>query len=226
MNETNRELVSQRLLPWLSDEARQDAHLIYTDEGGHSEFCFEFATRLRSQAEIDDEQPLAADGSFAERLVGREEQAGLIRLFWSLTTEMLVTPHLLSLANDRSVQPSVRKICRDHADDEARHHVFFSQVLRNLWPNLSMEGRKALAEEAPRALLAFLEPDQRWLISLLEGFPLITQDPASVVREAVTAPQVGARLRRSARSTLRAFSRAIGYQDFYLGQAFKAAGLI
>jgi hypothetical protein len=149
----------------------------------------------------------------------------LMMLFFAVVSETLITGTLSMVPNDARVIPGVRTILRDHAEDEARHHVYFAEVLTRCWPQLTQAQRAAVGPLLPRFIMLFLSPDvleiQRWL----GGIGLSAGEAERVIDEGYAPACEAAAIRSGAEATLRLMTRAGVLDDALTADAFHAVGL-
>jgi hypothetical protein len=215
-------------LPWLPDRMRADALKIYVDEAGHAEMS---SSLMADVADATGLLPLRVRPSFLHTL---DTLAGstsafmdpLIRLLFVIVSETLITGSLLRLPRDESVQPSVRHLAADHAEDESRHHAFFREVFERLWPRLPRQLQSRLGLLLPSMLAAFLEPDVAVLTACLSRFPSNIPHPEKVILEIAGMPEVREGIRASARPTLQMFRTTGLFEDPAVLNAFIEAGLL
>src|SRR6266852_3759766 len=98
---------------------------IYVDEGGHAEMSHTLIVAVEESTglkKIKKQRPAFLD--ILDALVEREEPEfhALIKLFFVIISETLITGTLIKLPKDDTVQAAVRGVARDHASDEGRHH--------------------------------------------------------------------------------------------------------
>jgi len=149
-------------LPALPEQCRQAALRIYTDEAAHAEMCDDF---IRQTVNATGLQPArGATPAFLGRLDAILEDAhhadvDLLRLFFAIVSETLITGTLHRLATDRSIHDSVRQLALDHAQDEARHNAVFRQIFQQVWPGLDRETQIRVGSTIPAIIRAYLDFD-------------------------------------------------------------------
>lgn len=228
VNVVNRDLARGRLLPFLPDAARLDALRIAGDEDGHSVFTEILRERF---AALRRSAPLAVPsfGEAARALAADEARAtpehrALVRFFWTVAIETLITANLTTVTVDPTVNPLVRAVLKDHAIDEARHHAFFAQLFRLLFPNLTPAGRSAAHEVLATALGALIRPDLPWLAGAAATLEL--RDPVSVAHDLVDLPEVHTATRAAATPTLRLVASLADLADPAIRAPYRREGLV
>jgi hypothetical protein len=114
----------------------------------------------------------------------------------------------------------------DHAVDEAKHHSYFSTLLRHLWPAMTPRERELAGPYIPRLIFAFLEPDYPSTALGLRASGLTGEQVEQVLREVYTRDKVVADVRRSAAPTLQYFVEAGALDHGATLHAFQEAGLV
>ena len=207
-------------LPWLPPGMRDDALRIYTDEAGHAEMSHTLMTAVRTATGV---VPLPHEPGFLRVLATIRDEArdldpALLRLFFVIVSETLITASLSRLPRDERVQPRVRALATDHAADEGRHHAYFRQVFEYLWPRLPPDTRRRIGVLLPRMLVAFLAPDQAALGAVLADCRIAR--PAVVAREVLADPGTAAEIADGAGPTLRLFAQRGVFDDPEIAAAF------
>jgi hypothetical protein len=163
-----------------------------------------------------------------EDLVSREqpEHRPLIKLFFVIISETLITGSLVRLPKDDSVQKAVRDVANDHATDEGRHHAYFRKIFEYVWPRLPREMRRKIGILLPDMILAFLQPDKFALTRMLESFPEEFPRPAQVVEEVVDYKSTLEGIVASASPTLRMLRENHVFDDPVIDSAFMGLRLL
>ncbi|MEV4556224.1 diiron oxygenase [Kitasatospora sp. NPDC049285] len=208
---------------------RSDAFKILTDEAWHAQFSENMLERLEQTSGVPRRLPgvpgfVAGLDELRERL--QPELRGVEALLFSIVSETLISSVLGGLPHDVRLPPAVRELVRDHAEDEGRHHSYFHQVLRALWPALTPRERRAVGPLLPGAVLAFLAPDLRAIGLALRDVGLTGEEIAQVLVEAVPHDRVVADAAEAARSAIRYFAEAGALDDPATREAFEASGLL
>ncbi|MFD2472105.1 diiron oxygenase [Amycolatopsis silviterrae] len=228
VNEICALLRSPGFLPWLPAPMKDDVLRIYTDEAGHAEMSNKLKSAVLAETGVVpiDHRPrflteLAALYS-AELPVYRP----LVKLFFAIVSETLITGTLTKLPKDPSVQPAVRELARDHAADEGLHHAFFRQLFELLWPRMPFPLRRKIGGLLPRVIHAFLWPDEPALLSVLRSMPGDFADPARIVAGMSASERTRDGMLRNAKPTLRMLRDNGVFADPPVAQAFLDAGLL
>ncbi|MFI9387618.1 diiron oxygenase [Kutzneria sp. NPDC052558] len=225
VNETCALLHSPAFLPWLPPGMKADALRIYTDEAGHAEMS---NTLLAAVHEATGIAPIAHEPAFLgdlRRLYAAEPPVyrPLLKMFFTVVSETLITGSLTKLPKDPSVQRAVREVAQDHATDEGLHHAYFRRLFDLLWPRLPIPLRRKIGVLLPVITNAFLRPDEAALRAALHDvrFP----DADRVAAESVALPAVRAAVADNAAPTIRMLCRGGVFEDPVVREAFRAAGL-
>lgn len=206
-----------------------DAYKIYCDESYHTYFCADlkrqiiFATGVKP--EPFDFQPflLKLEAIQSRVPVDLRDTA---RLFVVILFETLISLILQRIPKDEQVVSAVRQTVADHADDEARHHVYFSCFLDMIWPQLTKEQQGMIGPLLPHFIIKSLEPDYEAIRQRLSRFDLTRDEIEQVIDESYPHSEVISRIRRTARVTLSIIERNGIYQDLRTLEAFQASGLL
>lgn len=185
---------------------RVDAYRIYTDEAFHAQFSIELASQI---TELTGATPAAVGPPTFYRSLLRLENdvdasySALLRLLFVICSETLITGSLSAAAQDESVAAPLRSALRDHAQDEGRHHVYFSTLLRTMWDQLDDSARHFSALIIPELIEIFCVPDLSTFRAELDSYG-ITQDTADeIVQETFPTHRAAEGTRASATHLLK-----------------------
>ena len=222
VNEIVRLLCHEDFLPWLPSQMKTDAFKIYVDEGAHAEMCHTFMMAVQESTKVKRLRLTPAFLKTLDDLVSREEpeHRPLIKLFFVIISETLITGSLVKLPKDQSVQRAVRDLANDHATDEGRHHAYFRKVFEYVWPCLPRLMRRRIGTLLPDMILAFLQPDKSALTRMLESFPEEFPKPAQIVEEVVNYKSTRDGIVSSASPTLRMLRENHVFDDPAIDNAF------
>jgi hypothetical protein len=222
VNEINKLLCYEEFLPWLPSQMRDDAFKIYVDEGAHAEMCHRLMRAVQESTKVERLRITPAFVRTFDDLVASEEPEyrPLIKLFFVIISETLITGSLVRLPRDESVQRAVRDLANDHATDEGRHHAYFRKVFEYVWPRLPREMRRKIGILLPDMILAFLQPDKSALTRMLESFPEEFPKPAQIVEEVVGYRSTHEGILTSASPTLRMLRENHVFDDPAIDNAF------
>jgi hypothetical protein len=121
---------------------------------------------------------------------------------------------------------AVRQSVSDHADDEGRHHSYFSTFLDIIWPQIPREQRSIIGPLLPHFIIKSLEPDYLTIRERLAKFELTRDEIEQIVEESYPQSEVIAGLRKTARVTLSILERNGIYEDPKTLEAFQTSGLL
>ncbi|MDA4845231.1 diiron oxygenase [Hoeflea poritis] len=175
----------------LDDLAILAAHKIYVDEAFHALMSVDLLQQAQQLLQVEAILPKAP--RFLRELRGHlsaaksEEERRLIRLFFVIVSETLITNSLTDIRQDRNLPVAVRKTLAQHAKDEAAHQKFFLGLLRGLWPVLRPSDQAFCLLLIPRFVHAFVAPDYQAMASELHAFGLSLDDAQIVIRETYEA---------------------------------------
>lgn len=224
------QLISRRRIGFaLPERMVEDAYKICTDESWHAQFSDDLQ---RQVAEVTGTRAiLPVEPQFLRRLRVVEdatppEIVGLPRLFFAIVSETLISSILAGIPGDRRIVGAVRDLVADHAQDEGRHHAFFSEVFKRVWPALTPRERQLVGPLLAEFVLAFLEPDFPALRETVEAIGLTEDQARQVVEETHPRELVIAGIRTATTSTLRLFADHGVFADPVVAEAFEERGLV
>lgn len=216
----------------LPERMRADAYKIVTDEAWHAQFSHDFARQLATGT---GSPRWHADGGEPPVFLSRLEQVrerlphevrGAEALLFAIVSETLISGILADIPRDTRLPRPVREVVRDHAEDEGRHHVYFRQVLRHLWPALTSGERRALGPVLPAVIQAFLEPDYEQTASRLRTVGLTEGEVHQVVVESWPVQGVRQDIAGAAARLTDYFTEAGALDEPATRAAFEQAGLL
>ena len=227
VNEICALLRSPGFLPWLPAGMKDDVLRIYTDEAGHAEMSHTLKSAVMAETGVVpiDHQPRFLTELAALYSAELPAYRPLVKLFFVIVSETLITGTLTRLPKDPSVQPAVRELARDHAADEGSHHAFFRRLFELLWPRMPQPLRRKIGGLLPRVIHAFLWPDEPALISVLRSMPGSFDDPVGIVAEMSASARTRDCVLRNATPTLRMLRDNGVIADPLVSRAFLDAGL-
>jgi len=171
------------------------------------------------------------DGLIALGLAGSMASAGLSPLVVWLVERGYVNVVVSTSANatedlleHRGVP--LHRVDADHADDEARHHSYFSNVLDVIWPQITKEQQSIIGPLLPHFIIKSLEPHYETIRQRLAKFDLTRDEIEQIVEESYPRSEVIAGLRKTARVTLSILERNRIYEDPGTLEAFHTSGLL
>jgi hypothetical protein len=223
------QLFQSRLSLRLPSHLEFDAYKIYCDEGYHA-LC---SVDLKGQ--VADETGISSSGCAEPRVLRTlgglvhsvpVEMRGLAQLFFVIVYETLISGILARVPRDRRVVETVRRVVQDHAEDEGRHHAYFSEIFHRVWPDLAPEQRDAIGPLLARAIVADLEPDTEAIDTLLAGAGLDAEERRAVIADAYPAARVRADIQAAAAATVNLVRRSGGFHHLPTRDAFLACGLV
>ncbi|MGB7923477.1 MAG: diiron oxygenase [Pyrinomonadaceae bacterium] len=228
VNEVSQMLSREDFLPWLPPQMKDDALKIYVDEGGHAEMSRVLMIDVEKATKVARLKLQPAFLKTLDNLVGREEPEyhSMIKLFFVIISETLITGTLVKLPKDETVQKAVRELASDHATDEGRHHAYFSEIFEYVWPRLPREMRHKIGLLLPDMIMAFLQPDAYALTLMLEQFPKEFPTPGQMVEEIIGYESTQLGILNSATPTLRMLRDHRVFVDPEIAEAFHGLGLM
>ncbi|MFI5868325.1 diiron oxygenase [Streptomyces sp. NPDC051546] len=206
-----------------------DAFKIVTDEAWHAQFTYEILRDVRTRTRI---APALPDPpTFTDELARIHDELpsqvrGLDELLFAIVSETLISSILDELPQDKRLPEAVREMVADHAVDEAKHHSYFSTLLRFLWPALTKRERELAGPYIPRLIFAFLEPDYASAALGLRASGLSGHQVEQIMSDCYTRDKVVDEVRRGAGPTLQYFVEAGALEHTATFEAFQESGLI
>jgi para-aminobenzoate N-oxygenase AurF len=229
INQASELLANGRAGLYLPAPVRRDAYKIYVDEGYHALYSRDLIFQVADASGIK-HRPYDFEG-FMGFMLRAQEQVGpdlrLVVMFLVVVVfETLVTSTLTQIPKQRDVISTVRELVTDHAEDEARHSVFYSELFGYLWGELSPKQRRTLGPLLPEFIVRPLEPpceaQSQWLVNI----GIDPRDTQGILEEAYPLRETQAGMARTARATLRLFGKHGLYDDPRTREAFGARGLL
>jgi hypothetical protein len=206
-----------------------DAYKIYCDEGFHSVFSADIKLQVEAATGVE---PLPYDfKQFLGRLnKARKDVPADLRqvsgLLIVIVFETLISSILNQIPRDRQVISAIREMVSDHAEDEARHHAFFSNLFDIIWPRLTKRRQAILGPLLPHFIIKSLEPDYAAIRQRLASTGLPAKLVEQVIEESYPADEVIAALRKTAGATLHLFERNGLFEEPGTLHAFNSSGLL
>ncbi len=213
----------------LPEPMRSDAFKIVTDEAWHAQFTYDLMRRVHTRTRVD---PALPDTPVFTGVLARiheefpSEIRGLDEMLFAIVSETLISSILDELPRDDRLPGGIRETIADHADDEAKHHAYFSTLLRYLWPSMTRKEQELAGPYLPRLIFAFLEPDYPSVALGLTAAGLRGDEVEQVMTEVYTHAKVVEDVRRGAAPTLQYFAEAGALAHSATHEAFQEAGLI
>lgn len=213
----------------LPDEMVIDAYKIYCDEGYHSLFSADLRGQVEAVTAVKPD-PIFFNNFLRRLEVVQSDVPSDLRplagLFIVILFETLVSAILSGIPRDPRVITALRELVADHAEDEARHHLYFSQFMDMLWPQMTRGQQEVIGPLLPHFIIKCLEPDYALIRWRLSKYSLTREEIEQVVAESYPPEQVMAGLRKTARATLHLLRRNGVFEDARTLEAFKASGML
>ncbi len=160
VNDTTRKLIMHELPFSLDGAAILNAQKLICDEAYHALFCADLLDQAITLTEV---APTGtARPAFLSRLAeaqGASEDPGITQFLYTAVSEMLITATLYEARSAGEVPGAVSGVMLDHAADEARHHIFYRDLLGSYLTSLPKGDAQAAAAQIPEAIAAYMEPD-------------------------------------------------------------------
>ena len=206
----------------------EDAYKIYTDEAWHAQFSDDLqrqvAVKTGVGASVFEEPNFFRKLNGFQQDLGRDEQR-LVMIFFTIVSETLISAILSGIPQDPRVVTAVRELVADHAQDEGRHHAYFSRLLEFTWPRLNKAHKALIGPLLPEMVLAFLEPDFVAIAGNLRACGLTAEQIDQVMTECYPPATVRSGIRAASRATIRHFERVGLVDDPRTAEALEASRL-
>lgn len=184
VNDTTRRLVMRELPVALDGETLLNAQRLACDEAYHALFCADLLQQtvaLTGIAPAGKERPRFLDR--LDALAADADDPAVTRFLFTAVSEMLITGTLVDARGQGQVPEAVRGVMADHAADEARHHVFYRELLTGYLGSLPADRVGAVAATLPDAILAYMRPDRSNIRAELMAVGLDRDSAEQVVEE-------------------------------------------
>ena len=206
----------------------EDAYKIYTDEAWHAQFSDDLQRQVAVKTGVG--PSVFEEPNFFRKLKGFQRDLGpdeqrLVMIFFTIVSETLISTILSGIPTDPRVVTAVRELVADHAQDEGRHHAYFSRLLEYTWPRLSKAHRQIIGPLLPEMILAFLEPDFVAIAGNLRACGLTAEQIDQVMTESYPGDSVSDGIRAGSRAAIRHFERVGVVEDPRTAEALEASRL-
>ena len=206
----------------------EDAYKIYTDEAWHAQFSDDLQRQVAVKTGVG--PSIFEEPNFFRKLKGFQVDLGpdeqrLVMIFFTIVSETLISAILDDIPEDPRVVMAVRELVEDHAQDEGRHHAYFSRLLEFTWPRLNKTHRALIGPLLPEMILAFLEPDFVAIAGNLRACGLTAEQIDQVMTESYPPATVTAGIRTGSRAVIRHFERVGVVDDPRTAEALEASRL-
>ncbi len=206
-----------------------DAYKIYTDEAWHAQFSDAVQRQVIEHSGVAPVLParqrFLVDLDTAERAASPGVRP-LVRTFFALVSETLITAILEDIPHNKSIKTVVRETVADHARDEGVHRAYFSKLLEYAWPQLSRHQRLEVGRLLPGFIRSFLEPDLQSFAAILRDAGLSADHAGQIITDCYTGPDQAAKLQHAARGTVSRFEDVGVLREPATRDLFGQAGLI
>ena len=177
---------------------------VYCDEGYHALWAMELCDELGASSTPGQPGFLQK----LEALLIDRKDPGWVRFLFTVVTETALSSNLVTLARSEALHPAIRRFVAEHARDEARHRVLFTQYFTHCWAQLSADERADALVLLPKLVDAFLAPDAEAIRSDLAAVGLTRPEVDDVMKDSWSAHKIRAEIERGAKPTLSALAAA------------------
>ncbi|NEO31490.1 MAG: diiron oxygenase [Symploca sp. SIO3C6] len=225
VNPITADIASGRAPCKVTTQERQDAFRIYCDEAGHGLFTEELALQVQKTFDLHHSM-LGRPRMELELEAILEQNKGqlsekLIQLFFVSISETLITKYLTVLPHDTKVDSLVRAVVKDHADDEAKHHLFYRHLFGRIWNSITCYEKEEMGKILPRFVNAFLGPDQEFEYRILRQVGFNQADARGILEEVYVPSEVAKSVKKAAVPTLKMFKDANVFEIKAVEQSFE-----
>ncbi|MFL8077367.1 diiron oxygenase [Xanthomonas vasicola] len=192
-----------------------DAWNILVDDSYHGKLTADLTRLVQAQTGIPSTS--AKPPAFYERLQREFARADssiaeLLPLFFCSISETLITKNLVEIPRDPRVIDAVRQVMKDHAEDESRHHRFFTSFIALTWPQLSERLKQRIGPLLPSFIAIFTDTDLVAVRGQLHDIGLDQAQADEVINDCYSPQQVAQVLREASRSCMGTL-RKVGVLD-------------
>jgi hypothetical protein len=207
-----------------------DAHRIYCDEGYHALCSVDLSQQVEELTGIASLVDQALPKPFRD-LTALVEQAPqrlkkTIELSFVIVSETLVSAILTRSHLDVRVAPAIRQVILEHAQDEAIHQAYFSDLTKMIWPQIDAGLRREIGVLIPELILTFLRPDLQHVTKVLTAYGVAPQDAQRVAGECYPQESVVTSSRLASSFTTSLFRSVGAFDDPIVLDAFHRSGLL
>lgn len=226
VNEVANLLRQPSFLPWLPRSMKGYAHHVYTDEAWHADFSATLISEAINATGVPDVTTYPAFMETLSQLELAEEPEfrSLVKLFFVIISETLITGTLAGVPKDPRVQERIRFFVDIHREDEGRHHRYFKDIFCAVWPRLPQQLQRKMGLLLPDMVLAFLRPDARAMQAILSRYPSEFPTAQRTVDEILKLPAVMKGIEDAARHTTTMLRQGNVFDDPFVTEAFEARG--
>jgi hypothetical protein len=206
-----------------------DAYRIYCDEGYHALFSVDLKNQVANKTGIAwsaSGEPHVLRALNVLRQSVAPDMRALAQFFLVIVYETLISGILARVPRDRRVTETVRRVVQDHAEDEGRHHAYFSDMFRMVWPEMEPEQRDAIGPLLAPAIVAALEPDQEAIDALLIHTGLDEEQRGMVIADSYAPARVRSDIRTGGAATIHLIGRNGAFDHLMTRASFLAHELI
>jgi para-aminobenzoate N-oxygenase AurF len=197
VNGTTKKLATGASPVPMDGQNRLHALKIYCDEAYHALFCTDLLDQARRLTGIHpSELPAPRFLRMSREMCGNSDRPELLRLLLTIVSETLITASLGEVGRGEGTPTAVRENMVDHIVDEARHHVFYRDVLYGLMAASSRTQRVKIGAEIPRLIMAFMAPDLESIAVDLRCVGLTKEQTAEVVHDSYASEMISAHARK------------------------------
>jgi hypothetical protein len=132
----------------------------------------------------------------------------LLPVFFCSISETLITKNLVEVPRDPRVIAPIRRVMRDHAEDESKHHRFFVSFISQAWPQLSESLKAKIGPLLPKFISIFIDPDIVFLRAQLKSIGLNEDEADQVILDCYSGTSLEEMRRNGARASINALRRA------------------
>jgi hypothetical protein len=207
---------------------RLDAYKIFCDEAYHAYVAADLAAAVAKRDGLS--TAWASTPYFMRRLAEIIDEADpdlapLLEMLFVVCSETLISNTLAHAAGAPGMSTVVRQALDDHAHDERRHHAYFAEFLRQMWPQLTPSARRRAGAIVPDLIAAFLRPDFDDCRDELCGYGFSRDAAEQIVAESYPEEVIRSDRQHIARHTVRYFEGVGALDDSEVADAFDAADL-
>lgn len=128
------------------EQIKMNAYTVIIDEYYHVYIARDLMNQLKSQYPYLNQDVLPQSDSYysVTEIMSRldDENKELFEIIAVCIFETTLVRELVEFFNAKSVHPSIKNYVNDHMNDESRHYIFFMELLKYTWGEISESSRK------------------------------------------------------------------------------------
>lgn len=201
-----------------------EAYKIYVDETFHAYASYNLKNLLFKEEQHYATLPHQGINALKEILKELQEEEYIIaHLFACIINETLISGNLLQV-NDPSLNPAVRYYLGMHARDEAKHHIFFANLFKLIWPQLSDSEKCKYGKLFPYFIKAFLLPNKEIAANHLSLIGFTLEEVHMIINNSYIDSEILSQVVNASKITIKYFNNCNIFAEHVIREAFHNEG--